>query len=212
MKLTQLGLDISEDLTVQNIRKVLDRARDLGNIFVRIDMEGSDYTERTVKLVECLYEQYGYKNVGTVIQAYLYRSEADIEELNSKHIHVRLCKGAYKEGPRIAYPIKAQLDANYVNLSRLLLSHGEFPSLATHDPGMIGAVLDYVGEKSIDPSRFEFQMLYGIRRDEQERLARDGYNMRVYVPYGVDWYPYFMRRLAERPANIVFFLTGLVKG
>lgn len=212
VKLTQLGLDISEELTLQNICKVLDRARELGNIYVRIDMEGSDYTERTIKMVQCLREQYGYENVGTVIQSYLYRSEADVEALNAKRIHVRLCKGAYKEGPRVAFPVKAESDANYVHLSHMLLSNGEYPSIATHDPKMISAALDYIGANQIDRSRFEFQMLYGIRRDEQERLSREGYNMRVYVPYGVDWYPYFMRRLAERPANVLFFITGLVKG
>ncbi len=212
VKLTQLGLDISDELTIENIRKVLDRARELGNIYVRIDMEASQYTARTIKIVHCLREQYGYTNVGTVIQSYLYRSEADIEALNASHIHVRLCKGAYREGSRVAFPFKPDSDANYVHLSHQLLSKGEYPSLATHDPKMIGAVLDYVGANEIDHSRFEFQMLYGIRRDEQERLASDGYNMRVYVPYGVDWYPYFMRRLAERPANLLFFVTGLVKG
>ncbi len=211
IKLTQLGLDIDENLCYQNISRVLQRACDLGGTFVRIDMEGSDYTERTLEMLYRLRED-GFSNVGTVIQAYLYRSESDLEKLNERRIRVRLCKGAYREEPKIAFPVKKNLNDNYVLLAEKLLDQGNYPAIATHDPLMIAAVEKYAQQHKIEPSRFEFQMLYGIRRDAQEELAAQGYNMRVYVPYGIDWYPYFMRRLAERPANIMFFLTGLVKG
>jgi proline dehydrogenase len=210
VKLTQLGLDISHDVCVANTRRLLDRARQLGG-FVRIDMEGSAYTQRTLDLIEReLYPDYP-QHVGVVIQSYLYRSGADVERLIGLGMRVRLCKGAYKEPADVAYPAKADVDASYGRLMETLLERGHYPGIATHDEALIRRARAFVAARGIAPERFEFQMLYGVRRDLQEALVRDGYRMRVYVPFGTQWYPYLMRRLAERPANIAFILGNVVR-
>ena len=219
VKLTQLGLDLGESVCLNHMRPILDRARQIG-AFVRIDMEGSDYTDRTLHIVRALKHDFNLVNTGTVIQSYLYRSEQDIRDLIAEGIRVRLCKGAYQEPPDRAFPRKRDVDANYVKLTQLLLdgiaaqntnASDLYPAFATHDEAMIAATRSYAEMKNVPRSAFEFQMLYGIRRDLQEMLAREGYNVRVYVPYGSEWYPYFMRRLAERPANLWFFLSNLVR-
>jgi proline dehydrogenase len=203
LKLTQFGLDLSESECQTNVARLAARAAELGN-FIRIDMESSEYTDRTLSLVEELHAQYGC--VGTVIQAYLYRSRKDIERLCARRIRVRLCKGAYLESPAVAYPKKSEVDRNYVELMKLLLDQGEYPAIATHDERMIDQTKAHATKQGIDAAHFEFQMLYGIRRDLQRRLVSEGYRLRLYVPFGKAWYPYLMRRLAERPAN-VFFLA-----
>lgn len=208
IKLTALGLDIGADLCEENVRRVLDRAKSY-NIFVRIDMEGSAYTERTLALVAKLRQDY--ENVGTVIQSYLYRSPKDIENLIASRTRVRLVKGAYKEPAEIAYPRKADVDRSYAQLMRTLLTHGNYPAIATHDVRMIEGAKTFAVENHIDKSRFEFQMLYGIRRDLQQQLVREGYNVRIYVPYGTQWYPYLTRRLAERPANLFFIASNVLR-
>jgi proline dehydrogenase len=214
VKLTQFGLDVSEDVCFNNLRRVAERAK-AQNTFVRVDMEGSAYTDRTLEAVRTV-RKIGYDNVGAVIQAYLFRSEQDIADLCQQGIRVRLCKGAYQESADVAFPSKADVDANYIKLSQALLSATRdnadlYPALATHDEAMITAAKQYCRLNEISTTAFEFQMLYGIRRDLQEQLLKDGYNVRVYVPYGSEWYPYFMRRLAERPANLFFFLTNLFR-
>lgn len=203
LKLTQFGLDLSQDECRNNLARLVTQAAEHGN-FVRVDMESSEYTDRTLTLVQELHSDYG--GVGTVIQAYLYRSRKDVERLCTAHIRVRLCKGAYLEPPGVAYPRKADVDRNYVELMKLLLDQGEYPAIATHDERMIEETKDYAAQRNIDREHFEFQMLYGIRRDLQRRLVAEGYRLRLYVPFGKAWYPYLMRRLAERPAN-VFFLA-----
>lgn len=213
IKLTQLGLDISDDFCAENVAQILARAARY-NTFVRIDMEGSPYTQRTLDLYYRLHQNH--HNVGVVIQAYLYRSEADVRRLIQEGARVRLCKGAYKEPPDIAFPRKADVDANYVKLMEMMLSeearkNGVHLAIATHDEKIINRAKQYVAEHHIRPDEFEFQMLYGIRRDLQERLAAEGYTVRVYVPYGSEWYPYFMRRLAERPANVWFLLSNIIR-
>jgi proline dehydrogenase len=170
-------------------------------------MEGSGYTQVTLDIFGELFARH--QNVGVVIQAYLYRSEADIHALNKLGARVRLCKGAYNEPASVAFPAKADTDNNYVKLMQMLLSEGNYPGIATHDERMIEATRSYAAKQGIAPDRFEFQMLYGIRRDLQEQLVREGYRMRVYVPYGEEWYPYMVRRMAERPANLLFVLKGL---
>lgn len=201
LKLTQFGLDFSLEACRANVAQLVERAAGLAN-FVRIDMESSEYTERTLQLVEDLHAQYG--GVGTVIQAYLHRSRKDIERLCASRIRIRLCKGAYLEPAGVAFAHKAEVDNNYVELMKLLLDQGESPAIATHDERMIEQTKAYARERAIPPERFEFQMLYGIRRDLQRRLVGEGYRLRLYVPFGKAWYPYFMRRLAERPANVLF--------
>jgi proline dehydrogenase len=208
VKLTQFGLDLSEVMARENLRRVLEVAADAGT-FIRVDMEGSAYTDRTIEAV--LDAHRTFPNVGTVIQSCLYRSVGDVERLSTEGVRVRLVKGAYLEPPAIAYPRKRDVDDNYVRLTRLLLDADHDPAIATHDPAMIDAARRYAMERGIDRSRFEFQTLYGIRRDLQEGLTRDGYRVRVYVPYGTQWYPYFMRRLAERPANVMFVLGSLTR-
>jgi len=208
LKLTQFGLDFSAAECRGNVAQLVERAAGLGS-FVRVDMESSEYTDRTLDLVEDLHSQYGC--VGTVIQAYLYRSRADIERLCEKRIRVRLCKGAYLEPHTVAFPRKAEVDRNYVELMRLLLDRGEYPAIATHDEKMIAATKAYVAQRGISPGSFEFQMLYGIRRDLQRQIVREGYRLRLYVPFGKAWYPYFMRRLAERPANVFFLARHLFR-
>jgi proline dehydrogenase len=207
LKLTQLGLDLSETLCQELVEKIVAHATSLGN-FVRIDMEGSAYTQRTVELTKRVRAKYA--DVGTVMQAYLYRAEKDVQDLLSVGCRMRLCKGAYKEPPEIAFPQKADVDANYVKLMKLLLPSGIYHGIATHDPAMIQATKDFVREKNIGRDQFEFQMLYGIRTDLQQQLVREGYRLRIYIPFGTDWFPYFMRRLAERPANLMFFLRNLL--
>jgi proline dehydrogenase len=208
LKLTQMGLDLSDELCVQIMHDILDRAREYGT-FVRLDMEGSAYTERTLRMFEDrLYPSYR-ENVGIVLQSYLYRTPADVERAIELQCRVRLCKGAYDEPATVAFPAKADVDATYVKCMEQLLEKGPYPGLATHDPAIIARIRRYVREHQIGTERFEFQMLYGVRRDLQEQLVREGYNMRVYVPFGTQWYPYLMRRLAERPANVAF-ITGSV--
>jgi proline dehydrogenase len=210
LKLTQMGMDIDEELCFQNVARICARARELDN-FVRIDMESSAYTDRTLELFRRLWHDSGYRNVGVVLQAYLYRTEKDVREMNGLGARVRLCKGAYNEPESVAFPKKADVDANFARLTRLLLTEGTYPGLATHDSRLINYTKRFASSRGIERSRFEFQMLYGIRSESQEGLVREGYNMRVYVPYGREWYPYFMRRLAERPANVMFILGNLFK-
>ena len=210
VKLTQMGLDIDEGLCHANMVRILDKAKALGG-FVRLDMEGSDYTQRTLDFYTTrLHEAYG-AHCGVVIQSMLRRSERDVEDLIAMRARVRLCKGAYLEPPTVAFPEKAEVDRNYVKLMRRLLTAGNYPGLATHDEAIIGQARELVGRERIGSDRFEFQMLYGVRRDLQVRLRRAGHNMRVYIPFGTQWYPYLMRRLAERPANIAFLLGNIVR-
>ena len=206
VKLTAMGLDISEDLCVSIMHKIIQRARDYGS-FVRIDMESSEYTQRTLDLFEQrLYPAYR-EHVGIVLQSYLYRTFADVERANLIKARVRLCKGAYMEPETVAYPAKKDVDANYVRSMHELMLKGNYPGLATHDETIIKEAKRFAKANAIAPNRYEFQMLYGVRRDLQDQLVREGYRMRVYVPFGTQWYPYLMRRLAERPANVAF-LTG----
>ena len=209
VKLTQLGLDVSQDLCYVNTRAIVETALRRNN-FVRIDMEDSPKTDATLQVFRRLRSEF--ENVGIVIQSYLYRSEKDIEELLKIGAKIRLCKGAYKEPPSVAFPNKADVDANYIKLTKTLLSSDLYHAIASHDENMIGAAIQFARERQIAPDKFEFQMLYGIRRDLQQKLVREGYRMRVYVPYGRYWYPYFMRRLAERPANAWFVLKNILKG
>jgi proline dehydrogenase len=207
LKLTQLGLDLGEPLCQELLEGIVAHAAELGN-FVRIDMEGSAYTQRTVDLTKRVRAKYS--SVGTVMQAYLYRAEQDVKDLLRVGCRMRLCKGAYQEPPDTAFPKKADVDANYIKLMKLLLPSGIYHGIATHDPAMIQGTKEFVRERNIGLEQFEFQMLYGIRTDLQEQLVREGYRLRVYIPFGTDWFPYFMRRLAERPANLVFFLRNLM--
>jgi proline dehydrogenase len=207
LKLTQLGLDLSRELAVAHLRKILERAREL-DIFVRIDMESSAYTERTLSVHRELWDA-GFTNVGIVLQAYLYRTAADVEQAIERGVQVRLCKGAYLEPSRVAYADKAAVDANYARLMERLLIHGNHPAIATHDERLIRQAQEIVQRENISPDRFDFEMLFGVRRDLQLRLVRERYRVRVYLPYGEQWYPYLVRRLAERPANIGFFLRSL---
>jgi len=208
LKLTQFGLDLSGEQCRANVELLVRRAADLQG-FVRVDMESSEYVDRTLDLVTDLHAQYGC--VGVVIQSYLYRSKQDVEKLCERSIRVRLCKGAYLEPHSVAFPHKYQVDQNYVELMKLLLDKGTYPAIATHDEKMIEATKAYAASRNISRDAFEFQMLYGIRRDLQRQLAADGYRMRVYVPFGKAWYPYYMRRLAERPANVFFILRNLFR-
>jgi proline dehydrogenase len=207
LKLTQLGIDLNESLCQELLEKIIARAAAQGN-FVRIDMEGSPYTERTVEMAKRVRAKYAA--VGTVMQAYLYRTEKDVLDLIAAGCRLRLCKGAYKEPPDIAFAKKSDVDANYVKLMKLILPSGIYHGIATHDPAMIDATKEFASEKNIGREQFEFQMLYGIRTDLQKQLVRDGFRLRIYIPYGTDWFPYFMRRLAERPANLTFFLRNLL--
>jgi proline dehydrogenase len=209
LKLTHMGLDIDEKLAHANTNELVEHAVRTGN-FVRVDMEGSAYTQRTLDFVQSLHNRNGNQGrVGAVIQAYLIRSQKDVEDLLQNRIRIRLCKGAYQEPPEIAYQKKSDVDANYVKLAKILLKSGVYHGIATHDPQMISATLDFARKERIAPESFEFQMLYGIRRDLQQQLVKDGWGMRVYIPFGAEWYPYFMRRLAERPANVLFVLKNL---
>lgn len=204
IKLTQFGLDFSTEACLENVQALAARAAERGTR-IEIDMESSEYTDRTLEIVE---------KIGTarsVIQAYLYRSPADIERLNARGIPVRLCKGAYKEPASLAYPEKIDVDRSFLALMKLLLDKGTYPAIASHDEAIIGEALRYARERKIPAENFEFQMLYGIRADLQRRIVDMGYRMRVYVPYGTAWYPYFMRRLAERPANVLFLAKNFLK-
>jgi proline dehydrogenase len=211
IKLTQFGLEIDPELAYRNARRVVAEAARRGN-FVRVDMEGSAVTQLTIDIFKRLRAEFGLNDVGIVLQSYLRRTYADAEELLRIPARIRICKGAYNEGPDVAFPDKKDVDANYVRVMKLLLSSGIYHGIATHDPNMINETIRYMRSAGIGKDAFEFQMLYGVRRDLQEKLARDGYNMRVYVPYGKHWYPYFMRRLAERPANIWFVVKNIFKG
>ena len=206
LKLTHLGLDLGDEFCAEQLQIVTRRAAEFGN-FVRVDMEGSAYTDRTLQIVKRARAES--ESVGTVIQAYLYRSEKDIQDLLGIGCPMRLVKGAYKEPAQIAFPHKKDVDANFIKLMKLLLPSGIYHAIATHDPKMIDATDRFASEQDVPKDKFEFQMLYGIRTDLQSRLARDGYRVRVYIPYGQDWFPYFMRRLAERPANLLFFAKSL---
>jgi proline dehydrogenase len=208
VKLTAMGLDVSEDLCVTIMHDILQRAREY-QTFVRIDMESSEYTQRTLDLFEQrLYPVYR-ENVGIVLQSYLYRTFADVQRANLIKARVRICKGAYKEPETVAYPEKKDVDSTYVRCMHELMLKGNYPGIATHDEAIIKEAKRFAKENDIAPNRFEFQMLYGVRRDLQDKLVREGYRMRVYVPFGTQWYPYLMRRLAERPANVAF-LTGSI--
>ena len=210
LKLTAMGMDISDDLCVKVTREILERAKGYGN-FVRLDMESSAYTQKTLDLFEQHFYPDFKANVGIVLQSYLFRTEADVTRANALGARVRICKGAYKEPAEVAYPDKADVDRNYVTAMHHLMEHGNYPGLATHDEVIIAEARRFAKEKSIASDRFEFQMLYGVRRDLQENLVRDGFRMRCYVPFGTQWYPYLMRRLAERPANMAFMTGNVVK-
>lgn len=211
VKLTQMGLELSPDLAYRIAAGLTEHARATGN-FVRIDMEGSPLTQKTIDLVRSLHSQPEYRGyIGIVVQAYLFRSEADIKQLIEDGIRIRLCKGAYQEPPSVSFAKKTDTDTNYVRLAGILLSSPVYHGMATHDEAMIDAVKAYTRNHLIPPDHYEFQMLYGVRRDLQRRLVQEGYNVRVYLPFGHEWYPYFMRRLAERPANVLFLVRNLFR-
>jgi proline dehydrogenase len=210
VKLTQLGLDIDGQLCAENMHAVLTRAKE-SNVFVRMDMESSQYTEATLALFyDDLHPAFG-EATGVVIQSYLRRSEQDVDELIARGAQVRLCKGAYAEPVEVAFQERKEVSDSFINLMRKLLENGNYPGIATHDEALIDATLAFVKERAIPAERFEFQMLYGVRRDLQSSLRGQGYNIRVYVPFGTHWYPYLMRRLAERPANIAFMASSVAK-
>ncbi len=209
LKLTQLGLDIDRATCIDNLRRILDAATP-GGFFVRIDMENSPYTDATLDALETVWN-IGCRNVGTVIQSYLRRSPKDIERLNNLGVRVRLVKGAYREPAEAAFQQKTEVDAAFVALMQRLLQRGTYPAIATHDPAMIAATQEFVKANKIGRDKFEFQMLYGIRRDLQAQLSSEGYNFRVYVPFGKEWFPYFMRRLGERPANVGFVVRSIFR-
>lgn len=209
LKLSQFGLDFSADACRENVATLATIAQSMGSR-VEIDMESSEYTDRTLDTVFHIQERFP-GHVRAVIQAYLFRSEADIGELNRRRIPVRLCKGAYREPPSVAFARKADVDTNYVKLMKLLLNEGTFPAIASHDEKIVGEALAYIPTKGLTPAQLEFQMLYGIRRDLQSQVLKAGYSLRLYVPYGEAWYPYFMRRLAERPANVLFLARNLIR-
>ncbi len=208
VKLTQLGLDLSPEICRENLARLVETAAEIGSR-VEIDMESSEYTDRTLTLVEEMHTRY--RAVRAVLQAYLYRTEGDVKALNQLGVPIRLCKGAYHEPESVAFPRKEQVDDNYKHLLRLMFEAGTEPAVASHDPAMIEAALSLARLLQVDASRFEFQMLYGIRRDLQDRLVADGFRLRLYVPYGDAWYPYFMRRLAERPANVLFLARNVLR-
>jgi proline dehydrogenase len=210
VKLTAMGLDIDHELCVGIMQDILARAQAY-DTFVRIDMESSEYTDITLKLFEDrLYPTYK-QHVGVVLQSYLYRTFADVEHMIALRARVRICKGAYKEPVKVAYPEKKDVDANYIKCMRELMLKGNYPGIATHDPAMINEAKRWAREQNITPDRFEFQMLYGVRRDLQEALVKDGWRVRCYVPFGTQWYPYLMRRLAERPANVAFITGNVIR-
>jgi proline dehydrogenase len=207
VKLTQLGLELGQEFCRDNVARIVDRAKALGN-FVRIDMEDTPATDRTLEIFNAMLDRVGPSHVGIVLQSYLYRTERDTAEVLKRGGRIRLCKGAYKEPSSVAFPKKRDVNANYVKVMRQMLDSGIYHGIATHDEAMIRETKAYAEQRKIDRKAFEFQMLFGIRRDLQEQLVRDGYNVRVYVPYGDQWYPYYMRRMAERPANVLFILKN----
>ena len=210
VKLTAMGLDIDHELCISIMQDILARARHY-DTFVRLDMESSEYTEITLKLFEDrLYPTYK-ANVGVVLQSYLYRTAADVTHMNQLRARVRICKGAYKEPSSVAYPDKKDVDANYVKCMQDLMQNGNYPGIATHDPAIISEAKRFAKKNDIAPERYEFQMLYGVRRDLQESLVKEGYRVRCYVPFGTQWYPYLMRRLAERPANVAFITGNVIR-
>ncbi|HEY3043043.1 MAG TPA: proline dehydrogenase family protein [Vicinamibacterales bacterium] len=208
LKLTQLGLDVDRASAVDHMRKILELAEPAG-FFVRIDMESSKYTEVTLEVFETLWQQ-GYRQIGVVLQSDLYRSENDLRRINALGARIRLVKGAYREPKSVAYQKKADVDAAYARMMKALITDGHYPAIATHDPAMIDLARRWASEQGVASDRFEFQMLYGIRRDLQMMLVDAGYRIRIYIPFGRDWFPYFMRRLAEHPANVAFVLRGIV--
>jgi proline dehydrogenase len=211
VKLTQMGMNVSPSIARRITSELVDHAA-AADSFLRIDMEGSDLTQATINMTRELHAMPNHSGrVGTVLQAYLYRCEEDVRVLLADGIRIRLCKGAYNEPPTLAFPDKKDVDANYINVMKLLLTSGSYHGLATHDEAIIRAARKFVEEEGIDKRSFEFQMLYGVRRDLQSSLVKQGYGMRVYIPFGTDWYPYFMRRLAERPANVLFIARNLLK-
>ena len=211
MKLTHMGLDVDQQLALTITNELVAHAARLGS-FVRVDMEGSPYTQKTLDVVRELHRKPGNAGrVGAVIQAYLHRSQSDVEQLCAERIRIRLCKGAYKEPAEIAFQAKADVDANFVKLMKILLKSGTYHGIATHDPKMIDATMAFAKAENVARDAFEFQMLYGVRRDLQQQLVKDGWRMRVYIPFGTEWYPYLMRRLGERPANLLFFVRSLVR-
>ena len=211
LKLTHMGLDVDEAMAYETTSGLVQHAARINN-FVRVDMEGSAYTQRTLNFVRRLHRQPEYGgHVGAVIQSYLHRSGKDVEQLIAERIRVRLCKGAYQEPPDIAFEKKADVDGNYVKLMKMLLKSGVYHGIATHDENMIRATIEFAQQEKIAPSTFEFQMLYGVRRDLQLKLIKEGWRCRVYIPFGTEWYPYLMRRLAERPANAIFILKNLFR-
>jgi proline dehydrogenase len=207
LKLTQLGMDVDRAVCIDNLRRILEPAQQHG-FFVRIDMENSPYTATTLEIFETLWQHH--RNLGVVLQAYLHRTEADVRRMNALGARVRLVKGAYEEPPAVAYQKKSEVDAAYLRLIHLLLDEGTYPAIATHDETMLEAARDYAAAKGIATDRFEFQMLYGVRRDLQASLVAAGYHVRIYVPFGREWFPYFMRRLGERPANVWFVLRSIL--
>jgi proline dehydrogenase len=209
VKLSQMGIDFDPELAETIVGELVEHCSRVDS-FVRIDMEGSPYTETTIAMTERLQVK-GRDLIGTVLQAYLYRTETDVERLLSEGIRIRLCKGAYKEPPHIAFPNKKDVDANYLKLAQRMITSGVFCGIATHDEVIIEKLVNFVREQNVSKEAFEFQMLYGIRRDLQRRLVKMGFGVRVYVPFGPEWYPYFMRRLAERPANVIFLLKNLLQ-
>ena len=209
LKLTQLGLDVDRACTVDNLRKILETAGPAG-FFVRIDMENSPYTEVTLDIFETLWG-HGYTQLGVVLQSMLYRSERDLVRVNALGARIRLVKGAYKESKAVAYPDKADVDAAYERMMKALLTDARYPAIATHDPKMISVAREWARTHGVAPDRFEFQMLYGVRRDLQAMLIKAGYRVRVYIPFGREWFPYFMRRLGERPANVMFVIRGILR-
>ncbi len=209
LKFTQVGQAIDESFLRETLTPILDRAREHER-FVRFDMESSAYTQRTLDAFEALWGE-GWRGIGVVLQSYLHRTAGDVERMIELGAQVRLCKGAYAESAQVAFQEREQVDGSFVALMQRLLEDGNYPGIATHDPAMIRATIDFAQLRGISPDRFEFQMLYGVRRDLQRRLVRDGFNMRVYVPFGHAWYPYLMRRLAERPANVMFLASSVVK-
>jgi proline dehydrogenase len=210
LKLTQMGQDIDQEFLRTNLGRVLDRAAE-HDMFVRFDMESSEYVQPTLDFFGRIWAD-GRRNIGVVLQSMLRRTEADTRWANERGARVRLCKGAYAEPESVAFPRKRDVDANFVRCMKLLLEHGHYPGIATHDEAMIEATKQFARQNSIDPSRFEFQLLYGVRRDLQRQLVQDGWRVRVYIGFGTAWYPYFMRRLAERPANVLFIARQLLKG
>jgi proline dehydrogenase len=209
VKPTQVGLEIGKEFYKGNLRQLLDRAKE-AEVFIRWDMESSDWTQATLDPFEELWAE-GYQNMGIVLQSYLKRTMADAKRMNELGVRVRLCKGAYAEPPEVAFQERNEVDDNFIEVSKALLLDGVYPALATHDDAIIDTLKAIASKNGIGPERFEFQMLHGVRRDLQQQLRREGYNVRVYVPFGISWYPYLMRRLAERPANMLFFVGSVVQ-